>query len=87
MLTCQVSDLYPTEHLSLTWLRGDEVLQSSAGDPGSSSVRSEYRFTPVAQDSGGTIVCQATLDLQDLQSINLTKQTNVSLNLLCESSA
>ncbi|KAM8746038.1 vascular cell adhesion protein 1b isoform 2-T2 [Acanthopagrus schlegelii] len=82
MLTCQVSDLYPTEHLSLTWLRGDEVLQSSAGDPGSSWVRSEYRFTPVAQDSGGTIVCRATLDLQDLQSINLTKQTNVSLNLL-----
>ncbi|XP_073332407.1 vascular cell adhesion protein 1b [Pagrus major] len=81
-LTCQVSDLYPTEQLSLTWLRGDEVLQSPAGDPGSSSVRSEYRFTPVDQDSGGIIICRATLDLQDLQPENRTRETNVSLSLL-----
>lgn len=82
VLTCQVSDAYPAEQLSLTWFRGDTVLQSTIGDPGSSSAWSEYRFTPLNQDSGGSISCRATLELQDLPAENRTIVTTISLNLL-----
>ncbi|XP_074490478.1 vascular cell adhesion protein 1b isoform X2 [Sebastes fasciatus] len=81
-LTCQVSDLYPPELLTLSWLRGDAVLQSMMGDPGSGSVRSEYTFTPLDRDSGGNISCRATLDLQDLPPEDRTRETTVPLNLL-----
>ncbi|XP_070765648.1 vascular cell adhesion protein 1b [Enoplosus armatus] len=81
-LTCQVSDVYPAELLTLTWLRGDTVLQSFVGDPGSSSVWSEYRFTPLNQDLGGNISCRATLDLQDLPAEDRTRETTIPLNLL-----
>ncbi|XP_070688611.1 vascular cell adhesion protein 1b [Pempheris klunzingeri] len=81
-LTCQVSDLYPSELLTLTWLRGDTVLQSIVGDPGSSSARSEYRFPPESQDSGGNISCRASLDLKDLPAEDRTRETTVPLNLL-----
>ncbi|XP_044055615.1 vascular cell adhesion protein 1b [Siniperca chuatsi] len=81
-LTCQVSELYPAELLTLTWLRGDTVLQSIVGDPGSSSVWSEYRFTPLNQDLGGNISCRATLDLQDLPAEDKIRETTVPLNLL-----
>ncbi|XP_059196704.1 vascular cell adhesion protein 1b [Centropristis striata] len=81
-LTCQVSEVYPTELLTLSWLRGDAVLQSIMGDPGSGSVRSQYTFTPRDQDSGGNISCRATLDLQDLPPEDRTRETMVPLNLL-----
>ncbi|XP_076582975.1 vascular cell adhesion protein 1b isoform X1 [Chaetodon auriga] len=81
-LTCQVSDVYPSELLTLTWLRGNTVLQSTVGDPGSSSVLSEYRFTPLNQDSGGNISCRATLDLRDLPAEDGTRETTVPLNPL-----
>ncbi|XP_068581485.1 vascular cell adhesion protein 1b [Cebidichthys violaceus] len=82
VLTCQVSDLYPAELLTLSWLRGDVVLQSIMGDPGSVSVRSEYRFTPLELDSGGNISCRATMELQDLPAEDKTRLTTVLLNLL-----
>ncbi|KAM6939349.1 vascular cell adhesion protein 1b [Lycodopsis pacificus] len=82
VLTCQVSDLYPAELLTLNWLRGDVVLQSVMGDPGSGSVWSEYRFTPLELDSGGNISCRATMDLQDLPAEDKTRVTTVLLNLL-----
>uniref|UniRef100_A0A3Q3MAU3 Vascular cell adhesion molecule 1b n=1 Tax=Mastacembelus armatus TaxID=205130 RepID=A0A3Q3MAU3_9TELE len=81
-LTCQVFDLYPAEFVNLTWFRGDQVLQSTLREHGSSLVRSEYRFTPLNQDAGGNITCRATLDLQDLPSENRTKETTIPLNLL-----
>lgn len=86
-LTCRVSDVYPAELLTLTWLRGDAVLQSVVGGPGSSSVQSEYRFSPVKQDSGANISCRAMLDLQDLPAEDRTRETSVPLNLFCESSS
>ncbi|XP_031735262.1 vascular cell adhesion protein 1b [Anarrhichthys ocellatus] len=82
VLTCQVSDLYPAELLTLNWLRGDVVLQSIMEDPGSGSVWSEYRFTPLELDSGGNISCRATMDLQDLPAEDKTRVTTVLLNLL-----
>ena len=86
VLTCQVFDPYPAELLTLTWLRGDAVLHSTVGDPGSSSVRSEFRFVPQDQDSGSNVSCRATLDLQDLQDLqDRTRETSVLLNPLCES--
>lgn len=84
-LICKVSDLYPAELLSLTWFRGDTALQRTLGEHGSSSVQSEYKFTPLNQDSGEHITCRATLDLQDLPAENRTRETSIPLNLLCKS--
>ncbi|XP_060890733.1 vascular cell adhesion protein 1b isoform X1 [Labrus mixtus] len=82
ILTCQVSEVYPPELLTLTWLRGDAVMQSIVGDPGSNLVQSEYRFIPQDQDSGGTLTCHAMLDLQDLPPPNRTRDSTARLNLL-----
>ncbi|XP_068176446.1 vascular cell adhesion protein 1b [Antennarius striatus] len=81
-LTCRVPDLYPAELLTITWLRGDTILQSIVGDSGSSSVHSEYKFTPLKQDSGASITCRATLDLQDLPEESRTRETTVLLDVL-----
>ncbi|XP_031167876.2 vascular cell adhesion protein 1b [Sander lucioperca] len=81
-LTCEVSDVYPAEQLTLRWLRGDAVLQSIMGDHRSSSVRAEYTFTPSPRDAGGNISCSATLDLLDLPPEDRTRETTVPLNLL-----
>ncbi|XP_029282552.1 vascular cell adhesion protein 1-like isoform X2 [Cottoperca gobio] len=82
VLTCQVSDVYPPEQLTLSWLRGGTVLQSIMGDIGSSLVRSEYRFMPQDRDQGGNMSCRATLDLQELPAGDRTRETEVLLNLL-----
>ncbi|XP_053286411.1 vascular cell adhesion protein 1b isoform X2 [Pleuronectes platessa] len=81
-LTCQVSDPYPSELLNLTWYNGDRVVQSVVGEPGSSSVSSEYRFTPQDQDSGANISCRATLNLLKLPPKIRIRETTISLNLL-----
>lgn len=84
-LTCEVSDVYPAERLTLTWLRGDAELQSIMGDSASSSVRSEHRFVPVKQDSGENITCRAELDLPELPAEVRSRETAAPLNPLCES--
>ncbi|CAF92862.1 unnamed protein product [Tetraodon nigroviridis] len=55
------------------------------GDPGSSSVRSRYQLLPEKQDSGALITCRATLDLQELPTEERIKESNITLNVLCES--
>lgn len=84
-LTCQVSDVYPAELLTLTWLRGNTITQSTLGEPGSNTVQSRYRLQPDRGDSGAHITCRANLDLQDLVSEERLKETNVTLRVLCES--
>ncbi|XP_041647214.1 vascular cell adhesion protein 1b isoform X2 [Cheilinus undulatus] len=81
-LTCQVSNVYPPELLTLTLLRGDAILQSIVGDPGSNVVLSEYSFVPQGQDAGETITCRATLDLKDLPLADQTRETTTNLSLL-----
>ncbi|XP_074525295.1 vascular cell adhesion protein 1b [Halichoeres trimaculatus] len=81
-LTCRVSEVYPPELLNLSWIRGDQVLQSIMGDPGSSSVQTEYRFIPQEQDSGGSLSCRAVLDLKDLPPQDHTRETRITLNPL-----
>lgn len=83
-LSCRVSDVYPAELITLTWLRGATVLQSTMGEPGSSSVQSRYQLQPEKRDSGAQITCRATLDLQDLLSEERIKETSITLNVLCE---
>ncbi|XP_028260392.1 vascular cell adhesion protein 1b [Parambassis ranga] len=80
VLTCQVSGIYPAERLDLAWLREDTVLKRVMGDFGSSTVQSDYRFTPMNEDSGEDISCRATLELQDLP--DETRETTVPLNIL-----
>uniref|UniRef100_A0A3Q0SZL0 Ig-like domain-containing protein n=1 Tax=Amphilophus citrinellus TaxID=61819 RepID=A0A3Q0SZL0_AMPCI len=81
-LTCQVSDIYPAEQLSLTWLRGNTILQNTAGDAGSRSVRSEYKFTAENKDPGKNISCRATLELKDLPADKRTRETTVQISVL-----
>lgn len=81
-LTCQVSHLYPTDRLTLTWLRGDAVLKTALGDLKSSLLWSEHKV--LNQDSGQNITCRATLELEDLPAENRTRETTVPLNILCE---
>ncbi|KAK2908241.1 vascular cell adhesion protein 1b [Channa argus] len=82
ILTCCISGLYPAEMLTLTWFRGDTILQSAVGEHRLRSVQNEYKFTPLNQDSGGHIGCRATLDLQELPPENRNRETTVQLNLL-----
>ncbi|KAJ4943552.1 hypothetical protein JOQ06_006052 [Pogonophryne albipinna] len=77
VLTCQVSDVYPPEQLTLSWLQGGSVLQSTRG-----AVRSEYRFKPQEQDRGRSLICRATLDLKDLPTEDQTRETEVLLDPL-----
>lgn len=81
-LTCQVSDIYPAEQLNLTWLRGNTILQNTAGDAGSRSVRSEYKFTAENKDPGKNISCRATLELKDLPADKRTRETTVQISVL-----
>ncbi|KAM9408383.1 vascular cell adhesion protein 1b [Pholidichthys leucotaenia] len=81
-LTCRVSDVYPAEHMTLTWLRGNSVLNNSTGDPRSSSVWSEYRFMSDSKIPGGSISCRATLELQELPAEHRTRETSVPIDLL-----
>lgn len=81
-LTCVVSHVYPPELLTLTWLRGDAVLQSTLGDPASGNVQSEYRFTPQNHDTEETLTCRATMDLQDLSPPDRSRETTTTINPL-----
>ncbi|KAM3619818.1 uncharacterized protein V6R79_014029 [Siganus canaliculatus] len=81
-LTCQVPDVYPAELLTLTWLRGDQVLQEVMGDPGFTSVQSDLTFTPQRRDLGATISCRATLEMQDLPVDEQTIESSFSLSFL-----
>lgn len=89
-LTCEVSDLYPAELLTVDWLRGDTVLQTSVGHsgsgPGSSSIQTRYVFTPNTEDTGENVTCRATLDLRGLAAEDRTRETTVPLSPRCTSS-
>nr|XP_033935790.1 vascular cell adhesion protein 1-like isoform X2 [Pseudochaenichthys georgianus] len=77
VLTCQVSGVYPPEQLTLSWLQGGSVLQSTRA-----TERSEYRFKPQEQDRGQSLICRATLDLKDLPTEDQTRETEVLLDPL-----
>ncbi|XP_034092831.1 vascular cell adhesion protein 1-like isoform X3 [Gymnodraco acuticeps] len=77
VLTCQVSGVYPPEQLTLSWLQGGSVLQSTRG-----TEHSEYRFKPQEQDRGRSLICRATLDLKDLPTEDQTRETEVLLDPL-----
>ncbi|XP_058493812.1 vascular cell adhesion protein 1b isoform X1 [Solea solea] len=81
-LTCQLSDVYPAELLNLTWSTGDRILQSTLGEPGSSSVQSELKFTPQNQDSVLRINCRATLDLLELPEETRSRESSASFRIV-----
>ncbi|XP_044218118.1 vascular cell adhesion protein 1b isoform X2 [Thunnus albacares] len=80
-LSCQVPDIHPPDLLTLSWLRGDAVLQDDTNESDSSSFKSMYTFRPLKADSGANITCRASLGL-DLPPEDQTKETSVPLNLL-----
>ncbi|KAF4083116.1 hypothetical protein AMELA_G00136420 [Ameiurus melas] len=82
-LTCQVSDVYPAEHMTLKWLKGGEVVHTQEGEYGIDSIQSKYTFIPQINNKGETIRCQATLSLDDLPREERTRETNVSMAVLC----
>uniref|UniRef100_A0A1A7YDD8 Vascular cell adhesion molecule 1 n=2 Tax=Iconisemion striatum TaxID=60296 RepID=A0A1A7YDD8_9TELE len=80
-LTCQVSDLYPPEMLTLIWTRGDTVLKSIVGESTSQLFESELTSLK-KEDSGEDITCRATLGLQDLPAEDRTRETTTPMNIL-----
>lgn len=78
-LTCEVTDAYPAEHLKLEWLRGDSTLQTDA-----ESVVSTYTFVPTPEDKEASFTCRATHDQDGVPDDEKTKETSVSLTVLCK---
>lgn len=83
-LTCEVSDVYPAEHMTVNWLKGDEVVHTQDGVYGIESIQSKYTFTPQINNTGQTIRCQATLSLDGLPLEERTRETTVSMTVLCK---
>lgn len=82
-LTCQVWGVHPAQLLSLTWLQGGAVVQGTPAS-GSDPVQSQYHFLPAGADSGATISCRATLELQQLPADTRTREASMVLQPLCE---
>ncbi|KAF7202891.1 vascular cell adhesion protein 1b isoform X1 [Nothobranchius furzeri] len=80
-LTCQVSDLYPPEMLTLTWTKGDAVLKSTVGESTSHLLESELPSL-TKEDSGENITCRATLGLQNLPDEDRIRETTTPINIL-----
>lgn len=84
-LICQVWGVHPAQLLSLTWLQGGAEVQGTPAS-GSDPVQSQYHFLPAGGDSGATISCRATLELQQLPADTRTREASMVLQPLCESS-
>lgn len=84
-LTCQVWGVHPAQLLSLTWLQGGAVVQGTPAS-GSDPVESQYYFLPAGRDSGATVSCRATLELQQLPADTRTREASMVLRPLSESS-
>ncbi|MCI4383380.1 hypothetical protein PGIGA_G00025930 [Pangasianodon gigas] len=82
-LTCEVSDVYPAERMTVEWLRGGKVVHTQEGEYGIESIQSYYTFTPQTNDDGESITCRATLSLDDLPTEERTRETTVSMAVLC----
>lgn len=83
-LTCQVWGVHPAQLLSLTWLQGGAEVQGTPAS-GSDPVQSQYHFLPAGLDSGATISCRATLELQQLPADTRIREASMVLQPLCES--
>ncbi|XP_053369282.1 vascular cell adhesion protein 1b isoform X2 [Clarias gariepinus] len=82
-LTCEVSDVYPAERMTLKWVRGGEVVQTENGEYGKGSIQSFYKFTPEITNNGESITCRATLSLEGLPQTESTRETTESMTVLC----
>ncbi|KAB5559069.1 hypothetical protein PHYPO_G00024620 [Pangasianodon hypophthalmus] len=82
-LTCEVSDVYPAEHMTVEWLRGGKVVRTQEGEYGIESIQSYYTFTPQTNDDGESITCRATLSLDGLPPEERTREITVSMAVLC----
>ncbi|XP_053094265.1 vascular cell adhesion protein 1 isoform X3 [Pangasianodon hypophthalmus] len=81
-LTCEVSDVYPAEHMTVEWLRGGKVVHTQEGEYGIESIQSYYTFTPQTNDDGESITCRATLSLDGLPTEERTRETTVTIAVL-----
>ncbi|XP_034164365.2 vascular cell adhesion protein 1 isoform X2 [Pangasianodon hypophthalmus] len=82
-LTCEVSDVYPAENMTVEWLRGGKVVHTQEGEYGIESIQSYYTFTPQTNDDGESITCRATLSLDGLPPEERTREITVSMAVLC----
>ncbi|XP_046713490.1 vascular cell adhesion protein 1b isoform X1 [Silurus meridionalis] len=82
-LTCKVSAVFPAEYMTVEWLMGGKVVHTEEGEYGTESVQSTYRFTPQINDDKEAIMCRATLSLEGLPVEERTRETTVSMAVLC----
>lgn len=84
-LTCKAFNIYPNEDVNVTWHRGNTILQITVDDFQSGAVQSVYSFRAENMDQGRNITCRVTLKLKDLPDDKRTRESTVSINVLCES--
>ncbi|XP_072294125.1 vascular cell adhesion protein 1b [Eucyclogobius newberryi] len=84
-LVCEVQDMYPPELLTLDWTEGDQLLNRTKADSGSTVVRSRLDFTPQRRGSGDQdleFTCRAWMDLPQLSPDQRTRETRVQVQLV-----
>ncbi|KAF5909811.1 vascular cell adhesion protein 1, partial [Clarias magur] len=82
-LTCEISDVYPAERMALEWVRGGEVVHREAGEYDKKFIQSNYNFTPEITNNNESITCRVTLSLDGLPEAESTRETTVSMTVLC----
>lgn len=81
-LVCSVKDMFPPELLTLDWIRADQVLLRTTGEPGSNMVQNRLDFTPQSSDQDLDFTCRARMDLLELSPELRSRETRVQLQLL-----
>ncbi|XP_051980368.1 vascular cell adhesion protein 1-like [Xyrauchen texanus] len=82
LLTCEVSSVYPSEYLEVELLYGDNVLKGKKVESGKDSLSYSYTFVPSSEDDGKAITCRASLDVEDIPTNEMTKETSGLMRVL-----
>ncbi|XP_007449679.1 PREDICTED: vascular cell adhesion protein 1 isoform X4 [Lipotes vexillifer] len=85
-VTCLVPDVYPFERLEIELLKGNRSLKTQnfleVSEMKSQETKSlEVTFTPIDEDIGKALVCQATLHINEIDSQPQVRETTKKLQV------
>ncbi|KAG8511583.1 Vascular cell adhesion protein 1, partial [Galemys pyrenaicus] len=85
-VTCLVPDVYPFDRLEIDLLKGSQLMKNQefleGMDTKSLETKSlEVTFTPVNEDIGKALVCQATLHINELDDKSKKRETTQNLQV------
>ncbi|TRY94406.1 hypothetical protein DNTS_027945 [Danionella cerebrum] len=84
VLHCDISNAFPSEFLEVQWIYGDNVVQTSDGEPDKDSILIPYTFTPSREDDDKSITCKTTLHVDGVPSDEKTKETSKNMKVLSQ---